>query len=70
MPSFDIVSELDMHEVSNAVDQSNREIQMRYDFKGVDARFEQNDSSVIMHAGSRISITAIIRCSADKDGWP
>lgn len=48
MPSFDIVSELDMHEVSNAVDQSNREVQMRYDFKGVDARFEQNDSSVIM----------------------
>jgi len=50
MPSFDIVSELDMHEVSNAVDQSNREVQMRYDFKGVDARFEQNDSSVIMYA--------------------
>jgi uncharacterized protein YajQ (UPF0234 family) len=50
MPSFDIVSELDMHEVSNAVDQSNREIQMRYDFKGVDARFEHSDGSVIMHA--------------------
>lgn len=50
MPSFDIVSELDMHEVSNAVDQSNREIEMRYDFKGVDARFEQSDGSVVMHA--------------------
>lgn len=50
MPSFDIVSELDMHEVTNAVDQSNRELQMRYDFKGVDARFEQGESSVIIHA--------------------
>ena len=37
MPSFDVVSELDMHEVSNAVDQCNREIQNRYDFKKVDA---------------------------------
>ena len=50
MPSFDIVSELDMHEVTNAVDQSNRELQMRYDFKGVDARFELSDSSVTITA--------------------
>ncbi|PIE24020.1 MAG: YajQ family cyclic di-GMP-binding protein [Neptuniibacter caesariensis] len=50
MPSFDIVSELDMHEVTNAVDQANRELQMRYDFKGVDARFELNDSAVTVHA--------------------
>ena len=50
MPSFDIVSELDMHEVTNAVDQANRELQMRYDFKGVDARFEQTDSMVVLQA--------------------
>lgn len=50
MPSFDIVSELDMHEVTNAVDQSNRELQMRYDFKGVDAKFELNDSAVTLQA--------------------
>lgn len=50
MPSFDIVSELDMHEVTNAVDQANRELQMRYDFKGVDARFELNESSVTINA--------------------
>lgn len=50
MPSFDIVSELDMHEVTNAVDQSNRELQMRYDFKGVDARFEQSESTVTVQA--------------------
>ncbi len=40
MPSFDIVSELDMHEVSNAVDQANRELVNRYDFNKVDATFE------------------------------
>ncbi|MFW1677932.1 YajQ family cyclic di-GMP-binding protein [Pontibacter sp. JAM-7] len=50
MPSFDIVSELDMHEVSNAVDQANREIQNRYDFKGIDARFEHSEGSVVIHA--------------------
>ncbi|WP_207062605.1 YajQ family cyclic di-GMP-binding protein [Motiliproteus sp. SC1-56] len=50
MPSFDVVSELDMHEVSNAVDQANREIGTRYDFKGVDASFELGDSEVNLTA--------------------
>ena len=48
MPSFDIVSEVDMHEVRNAVDQSNREIGTRFDFKGVDARYELTASSEIL----------------------
>ena len=39
MPSFDVVSEVDLQEVRNAVDQANREVGNRYDFKGVDARF-------------------------------
>jgi uncharacterized protein YajQ (UPF0234 family) len=47
MPSFDIVSEVDMHEVNNAVDQANREVATRFDFKGIDARFELVDSSAI-----------------------
>jgi hypothetical protein len=50
MPSFDIVSELDKHEVTNAVDQANREIQTRFDFKGVAARFEMNGDDVSMEA--------------------
>ena len=41
MPSFDVVSEVDMHEVTNAVDQANREVGTRFDFKGSDARFER-----------------------------
>ncbi len=50
MPSFDIVSELDMHEVSNAVDQANREVGTRYDFKGVDASFEMSGEEILMTA--------------------
>ena len=50
MPSFDIVSELDMQEVTNAVDQANREIANRFDFKGTNASFEQKDNVVIMTA--------------------
>lgn len=40
MPSFDIVSELNAHEVANAVDQANREVGTRFDFKGTNAKFE------------------------------
>ena len=39
MPTFDIVSEVDKHELTNAVDQANRELSNRFDFKGSDAKF-------------------------------
>jgi uncharacterized protein YajQ (UPF0234 family) len=41
MPSFDIVSEVDEHEVANATDQANREVETRFDFKGTDSIFER-----------------------------
>lgn len=50
MPSFDIVSEFDRHEAQNAVDQANREVQGRFDFRGVDASFELNDNIVALSA--------------------
>lgn len=50
MPSFDIVSELDMHEVSNAVDQANRELVNRYDFNKVDATFELAGEVITLQA--------------------
>ena len=50
MPSFDIVCEIDKHEVSNAVDQANREVANRFDFKGVDAKFELNKEGIQLHA--------------------
>lgn len=50
MPSFDVVSELDAHEVTNAVDQANRELAQRFDFKDTGARFELQELVVTLHA--------------------
>ena len=50
MPSFDVVSQVDWHEVANAIDQTNREVRNRFDFKGSDARVEQADSRLMIHA--------------------
>lgn len=50
MPSFDIASNIDHHEVSNAVDQANREISTRFDFKGTDARIELTKEQIILIA--------------------
>ena len=50
MPSFDVVSELNAHEVANAVDQANRELAQRFDFKDTGARFELEESTVTLHA--------------------
>jgi len=56
MPSFDIVSEVDMHEMTNAVDQASREIGNRFDFKGVDASFQLKDNTVTLTAGVEFQI--------------
>ena len=48
MPSFDVVSEVDMHEVNNAIDQANREVNTRFDFKGVEVKFELTDQEAIL----------------------
>lgn len=50
MPSFDVVSELDSHEVANAVDQANRELAQRFDFKDTGARYELAEFTVTLHA--------------------
>ncbi|MGE0114550.1 MAG: YajQ family cyclic di-GMP-binding protein [Steroidobacteraceae bacterium] len=50
MPSFDIVSELNQHEVVNAVDQATRELDTRFDFKGANAKFELKDKLITMSA--------------------
>ena len=50
MPSFDVVSEVDSHELSNAVDQANREVGIRFDFKGTDAKFEHDGNIITLHA--------------------
>jgi cyclic-di-GMP-binding protein len=50
MPSFDVVSEVEMHELSNAVDQANREVGTRFDFRGADAKFEQKGNELTLIA--------------------
>ena len=56
MPSFDIVSEVDKHELTNAVDQANKELGNRFDFKGVDAKFELEDDSISLAAPSEFQL--------------
>ena len=60
MPSFDVVSEVDFHEVTNAVDQANREIKTRFDFRGVDARFERKEDVVRITAEADIQLDQMI----------
>ena len=50
MPSFDIVSQIDQQEVKNAVEQANKEIQNRFDFKGSDARVEYDGKALTLFA--------------------
>lgn len=56
MPSFDVVSEVDHHELKNAIDQANREIGTRYDFKGSGAKIEQSGNDLSLQAESDFQI--------------
>jgi cyclic-di-GMP-binding protein len=60
MPSFDIVSEVDLQEVRNAVDQANREVGTRFDFKGVDAKFEQTDADIKLTADNEFQLNQMM----------
>lgn len=60
MPSFDVVSEVDQHELTNAVDQASREIGTRFDFKGVDASYVLKDSVVTLNAEAEFQITQML----------
>ena len=59
MPSFDTVSEVDAHELTNALDQANREIANRYDFKGSDAKVVQEDVNLRIEAQSEFQLDQI-----------
>ncbi len=60
MPSFDIVSEVEMPEVNNALDQSRRELATRFDFKGVDASFELKDKEITLTADSEFQLEQML----------
>jgi len=71
MPSFDVVSEVDQHELTNAVDQAQREIQNRYDFKGTSANAEMSDGAILITAESDFQVQQMhplaVKQGIDKD---
>lgn len=60
MPSFDVVSEIDTHELTNAVDQAIRELSQRFDFKGTEASFELEDTTVTMSAEAEFQLKQML----------
>lgn len=60
MPSFDVVSEVDMHEVANAVDQASREVSTRFDFKGTDSSFTREGDAVTLASGSEFQLRQML----------
>lgn len=60
MPSFDIVSEYDKHEAQNAVDQANKEVSTRFDFKGTKSSFELNENTLLMSSESEFQLQQML----------
>lgn len=66
MPTFDIVSEVDMQEVRNSVDQANRELGTRFDFRGIAASFELEDDGILLRAQEEFQIEQLEDILRDK----
>lgn len=66
MPSFDVVSEVDLPEVRNAVDQASREVGTRFDFKGVDANFELREAEITVTAESEFQVQQMMEILKSK----
>jgi uncharacterized protein YajQ (UPF0234 family) len=60
MPSFDAVSKVDPHELTNAVDQAKRELEKRYDLRGTNARFELEGETVTQFAASEYQLNQLL----------
>jgi uncharacterized protein YajQ (UPF0234 family) len=60
MPSFDAVSKVDLHELTNAVDQAKRELEKRYDLRGTGARYELTGSEIMQFAPSEYQLNQIL----------
>lgn len=73
MPSFDVISEVDIHQLTNAVDQAGRIVANRFDFKGVKASFEREERTVAIIAEAEFQVSqmedmlraALIKCDID-----
>ena len=60
MPSFDVVSEVDLHEALNAVDQSNREVGTRFDFKGSGAQYDLKDGVITLSGQNEFQLQQML----------
>lgn len=60
MPSFDVVSEINLHEVANAVDQANREVDTRFDFKGSGAKYELTEGVITLSAETEFQLQQML----------
>jgi cyclic-di-GMP-binding protein len=66
MPTFDVVSEIDMQEVRNAVDQAGRELATRFDFKGTDSTVELKDKAIEIESASEERLKAVAQVLEEK----
>ncbi len=66
MPSFDVVSEVDSHEITNSLDQASRELSTRFDFRGVEASFERADEVITMTADADIQLQQMLDILQNK----
>jgi uncharacterized protein YajQ (UPF0234 family) len=66
MPSFDIISEVDTHELTNAVDQASREISQRFDFKGVESKFDLKENVITLHAQHEFQVEQMLDMLRNK----
>jgi uncharacterized protein YajQ (UPF0234 family) len=66
MPTFDIVSEVDMQEVRNAVDQANREAGTRFDFKGTESSIELSEHDLVLHSATEDRLRALHQVLEEK----
>jgi cyclic-di-GMP-binding protein len=66
MPTFDVVSEMDMQEVRNAVDQTSRELATRFDFKGTDSAAELKDNAIEIESASEDRLKAVTQVLEEK----
>lgn len=66
MPTFDVVSQVDMQEVRNAVDQANREASTRFDFKGTDSAIELGDDELVLRSATEDRLRALLQVLQEK----
>ena len=66
MPTFDVVSEVDMQEVRNATDQASREVATRFDFKGTDSSIELSEKTIELHSDSEQRLKALTQVLEEK----